>query len=71
MPSVMEMWAMKLSGVAPCQCHSSEGVKTMSPGGSVILPPGLHSPASSVDVEGLAQDVGVPGGAGAGRTAPG
>lgn len=37
---------MKLSGAAPCQCHSSEGVNTMSPGRiSVISSPGTaHAP---------------------------
>src|SRR5438445_2674326 len=31
-PSVNERWVMKWSGAAPCQCHSSPGVETTSPG---------------------------------------
>ena len=30
-PSVMDRWVIRSSVVAPCQCHSSEGVWTMSP----------------------------------------
>ena len=30
-------WVMKWSGVAPCQCHSSAGVLTMSPGRMVTM----------------------------------
>ena len=31
-PSVMDRWVMKCSGLAPCQCSSPSGVKTTSPG---------------------------------------
>ncbi len=36
-PSVTERWAMKWSGVAPCQCSSSAWAWTMSPGRMVTM----------------------------------
>ena len=62
------MWVTAVVGVAPCQCFSPGANQTTSPGriSSTGAAFALRPAAAGGDDEGLAEWMGVPGGAGAG-----
>ena len=68
-PCVIEMWLMRSSWVAPCQCSGPSGCEVDVAGTQLDdrLAAGLHAPAAFCDVESLAARVGVPGGTRSGR----